>query len=267
MKKTVRAAESGALVQGGRGFGQGQAARKDRPTGETQPPTAHATARGSATGTPARHRTGATGTDTPKSGPAGPANRRTTTGKPHQPDQDPAKADAAAGEENPATTTTPENDRADRRNRQRRAPANNADPTTRRHGAAANGGNPPRSTTKEEEAATAHPHEAATPRPAHPAPPRAANGPQPAREGPRGQWPSGGRMPKPRRRGRIAPPALPAGRRGATCKDPRARQSQYQGFILDSVAETGSRRAGGDWRGARGNLDRSYPSRPWRWKV
>lgn len=67
--------------------------------------------------------------------------------------------------------------------------------------------------------------------------------------------------------GQDSPARLASGETRGNMQRPARAALEYQGFILDSVAETGSRRAGGDWRGARGNLDRSYPSKPWRWKV
>ena len=57
----------------------------------------------------------ATGTETPQTGPAAPANRRTASGKPTQPDQ--AAANAEARDANP--TTAAENDRAEARSRHR----------------------------------------------------------------------------------------------------------------------------------------------------
>ena len=118
---------------------------------------------GSAAGAASRRDGGtATGTETPHTGPAAPANRRTASGKPTQPDQAPAKADAAASDENPTTTTADENDRAEARSRQRHAPAARANPTSRRHHGAKSGRGPrgtttARDETREKEPATTHP--------------------------------------------------------------------------------------------------------------
>ncbi len=152
------------------------------PPGTSQP--TQAAAAGSTAGAGDEQRPGgATGTETPQTGPA---NRRTTTGQPHQPAQAAAKAVAAARQENPATTTTPENDRTDSRNRHRHEPAANADPTTRRQGAATSGAAPTRWNTKEE-AATTHPR-TGNARARQPSPAARREQPLLAREGPRTQW-------------------------------------------------------------------------------
>ena len=125
---------------------------------------AHATGAGSAAGAASRSDGGtATGTETPHTEPAAPANRRTASGKPTQPDHAAAKVDAAADEEKPATTTAPANDRTDRRSRQRQAPAAKANPTSRRHQGAKSGRGPRGTTTardemREKESATTPPH-------------------------------------------------------------------------------------------------------------
>ena len=182
---------------------------------------------GSAAGDASRNDGGqATGTETPNTGPAAPANRRTASGKPTQPDQAPAKADAAAGEEKPTTTTAAENDRAEARSRHRQAPAARANPTSERHQGAKSGRGPrgtmtARDETSEKEPATTHPtHPPGKPAetrsdaphraPAtawRPAQPRSADG---------GKAEAGARMRPTAQRGQDSPRRLAPGQRGAT---------------------------------------------------
>ena len=156
----------------------------------------------------------------------GPANRRTASGKPTQPDQAPAKADAAAGEEKPTTTTAAENDRAEARSRQRHAPAARANPTSRRHQGAKSGRGPrgtttARDETREKEPATTHP----THQPGRPAETRSdaphsapATAWRPAQRGDAdgGKAEAGARMRPTAKRGQDSPRRLAPGQRRAT---------------------------------------------------
>ena len=124
---------------------------------------AHTNGAGSAGGGDSRTDGGtATGTETPKTGPAAPANRRTASGNPTQPDQAAANAEARADDANPTTTTAPANDRTEARSRHRQAPAAKAEPTSRRHHGADRGDtSEPRDTTRAREPTTEN--EAKTP--------------------------------------------------------------------------------------------------------
>ena len=200
-----------------------QRRRTERETPAAYAARAHATGAGSAGGGDSRSEGGtATGTETPNTGPQRPANRRTASGNPTQPDHADAKADAAETDRKPTTTTAPENARQDARTRHRHAPAASAEPTSRRHHGAESGDtSEPRDTTrarepKTENEATTHPHTPArkTRRdPERRAPQRARNrmATSTARRRRRGQG-RGGRRDAPDRQARAGQPAPPCAR-------------------------------------------------------
>ena len=233
------------------GSGGNAAAKNQEEAPTAYAARAHATGAGSAGGGDSRTDGG---TETPHTGPAAPANRRTASGKPTQPDHADAKAEAAADEEKPATTTAPANDRTDRRSRQRQAPAAKANPTSRRHHGADSGDtSEPRETTSAREPttendATTPPHTPArkTRRdPERRAPQRARNrmATSTARRRRRGQG-RGGRKDAPDRQARAGQPAPPCARPAPRDRTTAVRACGARSRHL--LPDNGACRAGAD---------------------